>query len=596
MSFLFKRLLKSLRVARRAPYLPLKTFHSQIKGQNLRRQQRIAEPRRLDKALRKLHSELEELLKKRTLELLQADRQRFASEKSLAERRRFQRLLSGLSARFLNIAPDKIDQEIEGALKAIADFFQVSHCFLIERVPQEHRAVISHAARAGEVLPIPPGGNLYIPLPWIASKIFQGETLRVPALDGLPPEAVAEKEFFRNLGVRSFLIIPIVIDGAVGYAISISSRREERAWPEDSLPHLELLGEILVNALRRKQAESAARTKTDELDRFFNLSLDILCIVNTEGRFLRLNPAAETILGYPHEELMATRLIDLIHPDDLEGTLQLGPIMFSEQKVFSFANRYRCKDGTYRWLEWSAAKAGSLIYAAARDITDRQRTEKELRQSEERLRLLSSQLLAAQETERKRIAHELHDGLAAQLAAIKYRMEYRLEKGESAGSPIALKETLEDIQTAITETRRIMANLRPSVLDDLGILPALSWYSRVTGETYPGTSVESFGNLVEEDVPENLKIVIFRVVQESVTNAVRHGKASRIKIGLEKNENWLRLKVEDNGNGFLSFKKSTTEGIGLDSMQQRVESSGGIFSITSHPGKGTAVKAEWRIN
>ncbi len=561
----------------------------------MQHRQRIAEVRRSEHALRRVQYELEGLVKKRTMELLQADKQLFASEKVLADRLRFQRLISELSARFLTIALEELDQEVEGALKAIADFFQVSHCFLIERVPEEHRALISHSAHADEVPPTPLGENLYINFPWIASRISRGETLRVPTLDELPSEAAEEKEIFRNLGVRSFLIIPIIIGGEVRYAISISSRREERVWPEHYLPHLEILGEILVNALERKQAESAARKKTDELDQFFNLSLDILCIVNTEGHFLRLNPAAERILGYTHEELMTTRPIDLIHPDDLDRTLQLGPIMFSEQKLLSFENRYRPKDGTYRWLEWSATKSGNLIYAAARDVTERKRMEMVTRESEERLRLLSSQLLAAQETERKRIAHDLHDGLAAQLAAIKYRMENRLEKGESSGREIALKETIDDIQTAITETRRIMANLRPSVLDDLGILPALSWYSRVTGEAYPGTSVEYFGNVVEGDVPENLKIVIFRVVQESVTNAVRHGKASLIKIGVEKERNWLRLSVEDNGNGFMSVKKSTTEGIGLDSMQQRVESSGGIFSITSNPGKGTTVKGEWRI-
>ncbi len=248
------------------------------------------------------------------------------------------------------------------------------------------------------------------------------------------------------------------------------------------------------------------------------------------------------------------------------------------------------------------------------NITERKKMEKELRQSrdklelrvqertvkleesEARLRALASDLINAQETERKRIAHELHDGLAAQLAAVRYRVERRLKDGESLEGPIMLEETIKDLETAITEIRRIMANLRPSILDDLGIIPALSWYSREAGDIYPGTSVEYSTNVQEGDVPENLKIVLFRVVQESISNSVRHGKSSRIQVGIERERNWLRLKVEDNGSGFESVKKSATGGIGLDSMQQRVESSGGIFSISSNPGEGTIVKAEWRID
>jgi two-component system, NarL family, sensor kinase len=161
---------------------------------------------------------------------------------------------------------------------------------------------------------------------------------------------------------------------------------------------------------------------------------------------------------------------------------------------------------------------------------------------------------------------------------------------------MSLEETVRDIESAIAEIRQIMANLRPSVLDDLGLLPALSWYSRETMKTYPGICVEYSANILEGDVPENLKIVFFRLVQESIANALRHGKCSLIKIWVEKEKNWLRLSAEDNGKGFESVKETKTGGIGLNSMQQRVDSTGGIFSVSSFPGKGTIVKAEWKID
>jgi len=121
----------------------------------------------------------------------------------------------------------------------------------------------------------------------------------------------------------------------------------------------------------------------EELDQFFNITLDLLCIANTDGYFLRLNPSWERILGHTQEELMAKRFLDFVHPDDLERTRQAVSTLASQQKLISFENRYRCRDGTYRWLERTATPAGDLIYAAARDVTGRRHAQLVL---EERLR------------------------------------------------------------------------------------------------------------------------------------------------------------------------------------------------------------------
>ena len=155
---------------------------------------------------------------------------------------------------------------------------------------------------------------------------------------------------------------------------------------------------LLIQRRRKRSAEKSLRQKTEELDQFFNVSLDLLCIANTEGYFLRLNPAWERILGYTREELMAKPFLDFVHPDDLGRTREAVSTLASQQKVTSFENRYRCKDGTYRWLEWSSAPAGKLIYAAARDVTERKQAEEAL---EERLRfetMLAETLCAALST------------------------------------------------------------------------------------------------------------------------------------------------------------------------------------------------------
>ena len=125
-----------------------------------------------------------------------------------------------------------------------------------------------------------------------------------------------------------------------------------------------LIAGLLMNRRRRRSAEKSLQQKTEELDQFFNISLDLLCIANTDGYFLRLNPPWEKVLGYSRQELMAKRFLDFVHPDDLVKTQEAVSTLASQQKVISFENRYRCRDGTYRWLEWTAAPAGNLIYAA----------------------------------------------------------------------------------------------------------------------------------------------------------------------------------------------------------------------------------------
>ena len=108
----------------------------------------------------------------------------------------------------------------------------------------------------------------------------------------------------------------------------------------------------------------------EELDQFFSVTLDLLCVANTDGYFLRLNPSWERTLGHTREELMAKRFFDFIHPEDLEKTRQAVSTLASQQELISFENRYRCKDGSYRWLSWTAASHEGLIYATGRDVTD----------------------------------------------------------------------------------------------------------------------------------------------------------------------------------------------------------------------------------
>ncbi|MFA7157856.1 MAG: PAS domain S-box protein [Kiritimatiellia bacterium] len=145
--------------------------------------------------------------------------------------------------------------------------------------------------------------------------------------------------------------------------------------------------ESFIDISWRKEAEAELLEKSEELNRYFHNSLDMLCIADTAGRFLRLNPEWEKVLGYSLAELEGRSFLDLVHPEDLKNTLAAISRLESQEEVRSFENRYRCKDGSYRWIEWRSRPQGDRIYAIARDITKRKLAQEELKRSREQFEL-----------------------------------------------------------------------------------------------------------------------------------------------------------------------------------------------------------------
>ncbi len=230
------------------------------------------------------------------------------------------------------------------------------------------------------------------------------------------------------------------------------------------------------------------------------------------------------------------------------------------------------------------------------------KVEEQLKESEKKLRHLSSQLLAAQENERRRVARELHDGLGQSLTAIKYKVESFLQETrqsrmKSKAKP--LEAIIPIIQEGVREIHRIQQDLRPSILDDLGILATLSWVCREFEATYPAIHIDRLIEMQESDVPDSLKMVIYRILQEALNNISKHSKAELVHLSLRKIERAIELSIQDNGRGFdvreAVFREDTRRGIGLSSMRERAEATGGTFFIESDPGKGTRIQVTWRL-
>jgi signal transduction histidine kinase len=228
--------------------------------------------------------------------------------------------------------------------------------------------------------------------------------------------------------------------------------------------------------------------------------------------------------------------------------------------------------------------------------------EDELRESEVRLRHLSSELITVQENERKRIALEIHDSLGQSLTAIKFKVSSAMQDLLNHKGKTGMKhfqDLVPIVQEGIEEARRLQMDLRPPILDDLGISATISWFCRQFQKTYPDIRIEPLIDIDEEVAPKSLKIVIYRILQEAMNNIAKHSGASLVSLSLTQEENRVALTIQDNGQGFdLSERLSragSQRGLGLTSMRERADLSGGTFTIESVKDEGTTIQISWPV-
>lgn len=252
---------------------------------------------------------------------------------------------------------------------------------------------------------------------------------------------------------------------------------------------------LLVQRRRRRSAEASLRQKTEELDQFFSVTLDLLCIANTDGYFLRLNPAWEKVLGYSRQELTAGRFFDFVHPDDSAATQEAVSQLAGQRQVIHFENRYRCKDAAYRWLEWTAAPAGELIYAAARDITERLAAEAEAGQRREELAHVARIATMGELT--ASLAHEINQPLAA-------------------------------IRTNAEAAQRFLSGTAPDIGEVRQILDDIIRDDRRAGEV-----VQKVRSLVRKEKPRQETLDLNRAIQEVVALFRGESFLQGLSIGME---------------------------------------------------------------
>jgi formate hydrogenlyase transcriptional activator len=255
-------------LARVETHLNLRRLQKQIEVQNVQLQQEITKSKRAEEALQRAHDELEERVKTRTADLARTNEQLAASEASLEERLKFERLLAEISAHFVNLPADRIDSEIEDAQLRICEFLNLDRSSLGQVHEREPGALLlTHIYQTQGGTPAPERMNARDFFPWTTQKFMGGETLTITKMSDLPPEAGRDRESYGLYGTKSVVVVPLSVGGGPPFGVlTFAVMREERDWPETVVMGFKLIAQVFANALARKQVEEQLHARLREIE------------------------------------------------------------------------------------------------------------------------------------------------------------------------------------------------------------------------------------------------------------------------------------------------------------------------------------------
>jgi PAS domain S-box-containing protein len=367
----------------------------------------------------------------------------------------------------------------------------------------------------------------------------------------------------------------------------------------------ELLGTLGLRHVKQLEAEEALRESESEYRNLFENAVEGVFRAGPDGRFLNVNPALARMQGFdsPGEMMeqfpsVASHLF--VASRDRQQFLRL---LRDEGVAGAFEARTRRRDGTKIWACLSARavkdRNGKVVYEGiVESINERKEAELKMKASQNRLATLSRTLLRKMENERHYIAYELHDQIGQALTAVQMKLESMRSRLRPSGLDGYLDEGIEVIDGAMEQVRNLSLNLRPAVLDDLGLPAALDWLvnSMNKNKTLEVTiDVEGVHRCLRKEI----EIACFRVAQEATTNVLRHARASKILLRLRRKKGWLVLTICDNGTGFdvrwAQARCAKGGSFGLMGMEERVNLMGGTFDIESDTGAGTKIIARFPV-
>ncbi|MBI5373590.1 MAG: PAS domain S-box protein [Sphingobacteriales bacterium] len=373
--------------------------------------------------------------------------------------------------------------------------------------------------------------------------------------------------------------------------------KQNKKWCEmNVVPFRDTAGNVVSvlgvtrDITERKKAELAVRFSEEKYRTLVEQAADTIALYDEKGNILDTNTSAFRLLGYTREELAGMRLDQVLLPEEIEE----NPIQYdvlsagiSTVKI----RRMRRKDGSVVITEVRSQKLpDGRFLSVVRDMTERIRAEEELKSSYKAIRNLTAHLQNIREEERANIAREIHDELGQQLTVLKMDIAWLNKRFQGVDEKVnlRLKDLLIMLDETVQSVRRIASQLRPSLLDDLGLTAAMEWQ---LGEFEKRAGIKTSFLAPQEEipVPDAAKTALFRIFQESLTNVVRHSSAKKVSVELREEEDQLVMTIMDDGKGFEPGKVADKKTLGILGMKERSEMMGGRYEIRSVPGEGTAV-------
>ena len=415
--------------------------------------------------------------------------------------------------------------------------------------------------------------------------------------------------------VRNWLGVPLVASGEViglysvdkiepGFFNSHHARVAETlaARASSAIQNAQLfeqsqhyVAELEERIAERKHAEAALRESEERYRELFENARDAMYVHNLDGIYTSINHAAEKLTGYTREEIVGHHFSEFVADEHVKQVRERFCAKLAKKGETTYEVEVIAKDGRRVPVEVSsrAIYENGLIVGVqgtARDVTER-------KLAQDALQMFSRQLIEAQEDERRRIARELHDQIGQVLTAVKMNLHavQRVCDTKEAGAHI--KDNIEAVDEALRLVRDLSVDLRPPLLDDLGLVTALEWYvDRYARRTRVEADVVIDLKDPNERFSREVETACFRIAQEALTNIARHARAKRVLLRLRKKAHVLFLLVKDDGVGFdpqaLRKRAPRAATLGLLGMQERAHAAGGQVEIVSAVSKGTEIRLE----
>jgi len=512
----------------------------------------------------------------------------------------FEHFMAETAASFLSIKPLALRRTLENTLEGIASFLEVESATIYTFNRNMTRITSAYAwTMDGKNQPVIAEGRPLQGMTWTVSSLVDKGFIALQRTEDAPPEAAEERGLWRETGVKSVLYVPLRAGIRMLGFYGFGMRSRERSWNEDDMRLLRLSSDVFANLLSRMDAE-AALTESEERYRALAVnSPDIVIRLDPVCRILYANPQVRGIADMGPEYLIGRTCRELRVPAQyceriekaVRGVVSDGKI---RREGFEVPTRKGARHYDVMFVpEFGTSARVETVLCAAWEMTEFRQAQMELERSHQCLRALNAKVEMVREEERAALSRQLHDELASTLAGVNFELgalggELEGEKPSGTMAP-RLEEINSRVRAAMTHLSLLAKNLRPPVLEDLGMEDALRWLCENYQDLH-GIAIECRCD-IDRKAGRNTATRIFRIAQEALDNAATHSAATRINVSLSSSREGFELSVEDNGKGISRGKAASPKSLGIAAMRERTLSAGGRFSVMQGPAGGTVLSA-----